>query len=303
MKYPLVSVVLPVYNAELFIAESIESILTQTYKNIELIIIDDNSRDKSWKIISTYQSRYPSLIRAIHLNHNMNKGGDTCANIGIQMAKGSLIARMDADDISDPTRIEKQVDFLMKNKQVFMVGSSADVIDKQGKIIGEKLMPENNEQIYNEYMVFHPIIHPSVVFRNNVIKRKNFYLSKFSANNDYYTFFNLISQGRVFANLPEKLLKYRIYGNNNSLKTIKANFFNTLKARLFIARKYGYPISLKILLMNFIQLLTIILLPEKMIYYSYLLSRGIITPKSIALKLKSGFLAGIFHQQSTSLVS
>lgn len=287
MIYPLVSVVIPVYNAESFIAESIESMLSQTYKHIEVIIIDDNSTDNSWKIITSYQKRYPSLIRAVHLTHNMNKGGDTCANIGIQMAKGSLIARMDADDISHPTRIEKQVEFLRRNKNVFMVGASAYVIDKNGKTIGEKIMPEKNDQIYGQYMVFHPMIHPSVVFKKNVIKRKNFYLSKYSANNDYYTFFNLISQGYVFANLPEKLLKYRIYGNNNSLKTIKKNFFNTLRARIYIMKKYGYPLTPQVVFANIFQLLSIVLLPEKLIYYAYLFTRGIFKP----MKEMRGFLS------------
>jgi len=298
MNTPLVSVILPAFNAEAFIGDSIRSIINQTYSHIELIIVDDASTDKTLSIIKTFKTRYPSLIKIIQIKKNMNKGGDTCANMAIQLARGKYIARMDADDISHPKRIEKQVEFLTKNKDIFIVGASADVIDKNGKIIGEKMMPDTHEKIYAQYMVFHPMIHPSVLFRNKIVKRKDFYLSKYSANNDYYTFFNLISQGKKFANLSEKLLKYRIYGNNNSLKTIKANFVNTLKARIYIMKKYGYPITLKDILANIFQILTITLLPEKIIFYAYLFSRGIITIESVTQKILERLFSYTLKQET-----
>ncbi len=291
MNTPLVSVILPAFNAEAFIGDSIRSIINQTYSHIELIIVDDASTDKTLSIIKTFKTRYPSLIKIIQIKKNMNKGGDTCANMAIQLARGKYIARMDADDIADPSRIEKQVKFMEKNKSVFIVGTSAQVINKEGETVGEKIMPQKHADIYSEYMVFHPMIHPTVMFRNHVIKRKTFYKSTFSANNDYYTFFELISRGYEFANLPEKLLKYRIYGNNNSLKTIKKNFFNTLGARMHIFKKYGYPITLKIVLANLAQLATILLLPEKAIYYVYLITRGILKMEDIVHAIKSSLLA------------
>lgn len=291
MNTPLVSVILPAFNAEAFIGDSIRSIINQTYSHMELIIVDDASTDKTLSIIKTFKARYPSLIRIIQIKKNMNKGGDTCANMAIQLARGKYIARMDADDIALPERIEKQVNFLETNKSVFIVGTSAQVINKEGEVVGEKVMPQKHTDIYGEYMVFHPMIHPTVMFRNHIIKRKTFYKSTFSANNDYFTFFELISRGCEFANIPEKLLKYRIYGNNNSLKTIKKNFFNTLNARIHIFKKYGYPITPKIVLVNLAQLATIVLLPERAIYYIYLLTRGILKIEDILHAIKSNLKA------------
>lgn len=303
MLHPLVSVILPVYNADIFLKESIESILAQTYKRIQLIIIDDGSTDNSWSIITHYQNKYPRLITSIHLKKNINEGGNASANIGIQRAKGTYIARMDADDIAEPTRLEKQVRYLAQHPDVFMVGSSALVIDKDGNAIGEKIMPGNHAEIYNQYMLIHPIIHPTVVFRNNVLNRKCFYLCGYSANNDYYTFFDLISQGYKFANLPEKLLRYRIYGNNTSLKSIKSSYFNTVQTRIHILKKYGYPLNAKIVIINILQFLLILIAPEKLIFYTYLLSRGIISPSSIFTKIRKKIISMIYHQLSVFLVS
>lgn len=138
---PLVSIIMPVYNAGLFLVEAIESIINQTYENWELIIIDDASTDNSWKIIKRFKNQYPKKIKVIRLKKNLNKGGDVCANIGFQKAKGRFIARMDSDDISHSNRLEKQVKFLLNNPDIFMLGSQAWVIDKNGEIIGEKNLP------------------------------------------------------------------------------------------------------------------------------------------------------------------
>jgi len=135
-KQPLVSVIMPVYNAGDFLRPAIKSILKQTYKNFELIIIDDASTDNSWAIIKDFKTKNPRKIITIKLKRNLNKGGDACANVGYRKAKGEFVARMDADDISDPKRLEKQVDYLLKNKDIFMVGTQAWVIDKKGEIIG-----------------------------------------------------------------------------------------------------------------------------------------------------------------------
>ncbi len=116
---PLVSVIMPVYNAGNFLMEAIESILNQTYQNFEFIIVDDASTDNSWKIIQKYAKKYPKKIKAFQLKKTLNRGGDACANFALKKAKGKYIARMDADDIAHPKRLEKEVDFLEKTKRFF----------------------------------------------------------------------------------------------------------------------------------------------------------------------------------------
>lgn len=286
-KKPLVSIVMPVFNAESFLIEAIESIIKQTYDNYEFIIVNDNSSDSSWRIIQEYQKIYPKKIKTINLKRTLNSGGDAPANLGIKLAKGKYIARMDADDISYPTRIEKQVNFLEKNKNIFIVGASANIINKSGSIIGTKNVPLTNSDIFRQYALVHPMIHPTVMFRNRTIKTTFFYQNKYSANNDYYTFFKLINKGYQFANLPEKLIKYRIYGNNNSLKNIKKTFLNTLKIRLYIFNKFSYKYSFIDLIKIFAQTLIVFSLPETMLKTIYLYSRGILNKQIILNKINS----------------
>src|SRR5574340_1133697 len=200
---PLVSVIMPVYNAGEYLVEAIDSIIKQTYRNFEFIIINDNSSDESWKIIRRYQKKYPRFIKTVNLTKTMNRGGDACANEGLKKAKGKYIARMDADDIAFPKRLEKQVGFLEKNPNIFLVGANAWVIDKKGKIIGKKEEPSTTSAIYKAYFTFHPIIHPVSMFRRKIGKDQFFYPKKFSANNDYYIFFKMLCQGSQYINLKE----------------------------------------------------------------------------------------------------
>ncbi|RJP46612.1 MAG: glycosyltransferase [Armatimonadetes bacterium] len=278
---PLVSIIMPVYNTANFLVEAIESIINQTYQNFELIIINDASTDNSLEIIKKYQKKFSKKIKVIDLKNNLNRGGDSCANQGIKIAQGKYIARMDADDVAHPKRFEKQISFLEKNPDIFLVGSNAYVINKRGKIIGEKIEPQKNEEIYKNYLTFHPLIHPSCTLRRQ-LKTHNFcYEIKYSANNDYYTFFKLICLGYKFTNLPEKLLYYRIHNNNDTFINIREKFFNTIRIRLKIIKTYGYQPTPKDILISFIQTLTTFFLPEKVSAKLYLVSKGIIKPKDL----------------------
>jgi len=298
-KKPLVSVIMPVYNAGFFLRQAIESILNQTYPHFELIIIDDASTDHSWPIISQFKKQNPGKIKVIRLKTGLKCGGDAAANLGFQKAKGQLIARMDADDLSLPQRLEKQVNYLQKHPDVFMVGSCAWVIDQTGQIVGQKNVPLTHKEIYQHYSIFHPMIHPSVMIRKSAVKRKNLYKIKYSANNDLLTFFEFLKT-KKFVNLPEKLVCYRIHGQNDSLTKIKEKYFNTLKIRILAGRKYGYRPPVKAVVLNLVQLVTVSLLPEKLIFLTYMLAKGIYSykelgesflltfqPLSLKLKLKN----------------
>lgn len=284
---PLVSVIMPVYNAEDFLEQAIQSIIKQTYKNWELIIIDDASVDNSWKIITKFVKDFPEKIHAIRLKKNLNKGGDACANIGIRQAKGKYIARMDADDVAHPRRLEKQVSFLQKYPNIFLVGSQAWVIDRQGNNLGEKNLPLTHDGIYKQFFTFNPLIHPTIMFRKNLIKTKLFYQIKFSANNDLLTFFILLDNKYRFANLKAKLLKYRIHGENDSLSNIKRNFLNSTRIRLTAVKNWGYKPTLISWLKLGLQAIVVLLLPEKILITIYLFSRGILTTKHICGRLKT----------------
>lgn len=275
-KKPLVSVVMPVYNYETYVEEAIKSILNQTYSNFEFIIVDDASTDRSLEIIQRYKKLYPEKIVVLRLTKNLNCGGDRCANEGIKIARGKYIARMDADDIALPTRLEKQVNFLENNPDIFLAGSNAYVIDKEGMIIGEKTEPESNEEIYNNYLTFHPLIHPSCMYRRKLSSKKNFqYEITYKSNNDYLTFFKLICENYKFTNIKEKLLLYRIHEKSDTFRNVKMAFFTTLRIRFSIILKYHYRPTLKAIITNFAQIILVSLLPKELIVKLYFLFKGI----------------------------
>lgn len=224
MSTPKVSVIMSVYNAELYLAESIESILNQTYKNFEFIIIDDCSTDSSLDILNIY-SQQDSRIKILQKKQNKGtQGFIENLNWGINEAQGEYIARMDADDISMPHRFEKQVNFLDQNQSIFIVGAQIDLIDKSNKVIGEKIAACNNNDIQKKMLKTIQLYHPVIMFRNQNIK----YREKTWYCEDYDLYLRLITEGKKMANLNEKLLQYRILNNSISRnnKFIKYLFLN-----------------------------------------------------------------------------
>lgn len=271
---PLVSVIMPVHNAEPYISEAIDSLLRQTYPNIEIILVDDRSTDRSWEILQDYARRYPHKIRAVRTKRTTNAAGNGAMNYGFQFAKGEFIARMDADDVSYPERIEKQVAYMMSHPEVFVLGTQADIIDQNGASIGEKRFPIDHDAIYEQYGILHPIVHPSVMIRRSFLPRKRkIYEMVWDVNDDYYTFFKFLHIG-LFHNLPEKLIAYRVHGKNASLQEPKKKFWNSVRIRLSAIQKFRYRMSLRAWILLAIQCVIVGLLPERLIVPVYLLLRG-----------------------------
>jgi len=161
---PLVSIILPSFNAEIYLQTTIQSLLAQTYKNIEILFIDDGSTDKSEDVVYGFKS---SKINYYKIKH---AGIPKAINYGISKARGELIAIQDADDCSHPDRIEKQVEYLSNNLSVSMVGTSiayfTNSINKTWKVF----FPTNHNQIISELNKFnYAISHPSIMFRNKAL--------------------------------------------------------------------------------------------------------------------------------------
>lgn len=274
---PLVSVIMPVFNALPYLGAAIESILEQSYRNFELIIVNDASTDASLKLIEKYQSRHPRKIKVINLKKNLNKGGDECANLGLKIASGKYIARMDADDISHRKRLEKQVKFLQKNKEFFLVGSNATVINAQGEKIGEKIEPFDNAAITRAYFTFNPLIHPSLMYHRQFETKQPFsYSIKYSANNDYFTFFKLQCHGAKYANLQENLIEHRVHDKSDTFINVKEKFANTLKIRIQMVLRYGYRVTPLQIVTTILQTTLVFLLPQDKAAKLYLVAKGIV---------------------------
>jgi len=243
----VISVVMGAYNSEKYISEAIESILNQTYKNFEFIIIDDCSTDKTNMIIRKYAVK-DNRIKLIKNSNNM--GLTYCLNKGIKIAKGKYIARMDTDDIALPSRLEKQFSYLENHKDVVVLGSCAFDIDENGKIIQERNVPKYNKDIVNLIKLVDPMIHPTVMFRKKEINIIGNYNKDFKLSQDYELWFRCVASGYKMQNLPDKLLYYRI--DNSYLKRKIISRYNELRIKwkgykelkLPIYKRYGVLISI-----------------------------------------------------------
>jgi len=165
-----ISIIMPVFNAEKYIHEAIESILNQTFTDFEFIIINDGSSDETQNIILRFNDPRIKLY-----NNDFNMGLVYSLNKGIQYARGKYIARMDADDISLPHRLEIQVNYLNLNQSIGVVGSNCIYINKDG-VKGDKTnLPIDHQSIAWLLFFSVPIIHPSVMIRSEILKFTNGY--------------------------------------------------------------------------------------------------------------------------------
>lgn len=236
---PKISVLMAAYNTERYIGAAIESILKQTMKDFEFLIIDDKSTDRTAKIIA----RYAKKDRRIHFVQNKENFGLTKnLNILLEKARGEYIARMDADDVAMPTRFARQVAFLKKHKDISLVGTWAEVIDKNDRVIGKLEYVTAHKDIQRNMTERSQIIHPSVMFRKSIVKKIGVYDEKFRSAQDYEYFARVMSQFTV-ANMPEKLMRYRWdFDQNEGFKNNRRQERNGWVTRWRMFTKYHWPI-------------------------------------------------------------
>jgi glycosyltransferase involved in cell wall biosynthesis len=203
---PLISVCMPVYNTEPYIAEAVESILAQTYRNFEFIIVDDGSTDRSLAILE----RFAAQDARIRLSSRPHAGYLVRLNEMLDEARGDLIARMDADDVAMPERFIRQIDFLDAHPDVVAVGSRVLAIDSDGDPIAEFCTTQEHEEIDRAHLDVRGgfINHPVAMIRTGVIRAIGGYRADYWPGEDVDLWLRLAEIGRL-ANLPESLLKYR----------------------------------------------------------------------------------------------
>jgi len=211
IKQPVVSVVLPVYNAELFLADAIESILNQTFSDFEFIIVNDGSLDSSLDIIK----RYALIDTRIKLVDRENRGLIITLNEALELAQGDYIARMDADDISLPTRFDKQVSYLSDNSNCVAVGVLANLIDSDDDLICSYNNLLSHEDIDGAHIKCQggAIVHPSAMIRRRSMIDVNGYSKLYPHAEDLDLWLRLAEVGYL-TNIPEKLFLYRQHVNS-----------------------------------------------------------------------------------------
>jgi glycosyltransferase involved in cell wall biosynthesis len=215
---PTVSVLMAVYNGQRYLRDAVNSVIAQTFKDFEFIIIDDGSTDRSPELLASYAKAEPR----IRLITRPNKGLTKSLNEGLHLARGEFIARMDADDISLPERFERQVMYLRDHPEVALVGSRVEFIDPDGFPINLKPgMTLTHEEIDSALLrKGWPLVHPAVMMRRDAVLAVGGYGEQYLTNQDHDLFLRLAERYRL-ANLSDVLLQYRQHFESISLAKSK----------------------------------------------------------------------------------
>lgn len=203
---PILSVLLPVYNAEQYIDASIQSILNQSFKNFELILIDDGSTDSSLSIIRQHAEKDNRVV----VVEQQNTGLSSALNAGIAASRADLCARLDADDIALQTRLEMQLDFMDLHPDISVAGGWVEVFGEQclSRIWKN---PTSSGEIFLALFLRNPLFHPTVIFRKSSVEAVGGYDTAVVYDQDYDLWLRMSKNEYKFANIPKVLTRYRLH--------------------------------------------------------------------------------------------
>ena len=205
---PTVSVILPVYNGERYVAEAVESILAQSWTDFELLILDDGSKDRTPQIVAGYAAR----DRRVRVTSRPNAGLVPTLNQLIEQAQGEFIARMDADDVALPRRLEREVAHLRAHPECLVVGSAVEWIDPDGELLKLHVPPLTHADIDAAHLRTREaeICHPSAMIRRSALERAGHYDRELDGAEDLDLWLRIAELGQL-ANLREPMLRYRFH--------------------------------------------------------------------------------------------
>lgn len=214
---PLVSVIIPVYNAERYVYEAVSSIINQTYQNIEIIIIDDGSTDASDKIVRSFNS--PKII---YLKNEHNLGVSATRNRGFELAKGKYVALMDADDISISSRLEKQVKFLEEHSDYGVVSSYYESFRQYLFGVKRRIrkLPTGTDSIHANSLFSNMVCGGSAMIRRNVLENNHIKYDTSLQMSEDFDLWRRLSFVTKISNIGEVLLKYRKHKSNSTKNRI-----------------------------------------------------------------------------------
>jgi glycosyltransferase involved in cell wall biosynthesis len=227
---PKITVLLPIYNCEMYVLTAVESILNQTFTDFEFLIIDDASTDTTVSILKKIDDSRIQLIEK-----PVNSGYTNSLNYGLQIAKGQYIARMDGDDISMPERFVHQIAYLETHPEVVVCGTTYKIVGNDKRIT----IPEHHEAIKIGLLWGNCILHPSVMIRKKVLDDfLIIYDTSKEPAEDYDMWVRLLSKGKLH-NLQEVLMEYRVYGNQVSRKRAEEQKKNDVQAKFKMLQYLG----------------------------------------------------------------
>jgi glycosyltransferase involved in cell wall biosynthesis len=207
----LVSVVMANYNGEQFLDSAVESILTQTYEDLELVIVDDGSTDGSRDIVARH-ARRDRRVRAVLLDHC---GLVKALNHGCGLAAADFIARLDSDDIAKSDRLSKQLTYMLSNPDIALVGGAVECIDVRGNTLFIMNWPSQRDGLHDYLLSDCHVSHTTVLFRKHVFWKIGGYRLAYADAEDYDLFLRM-SDHHLVDNLPDVLCQYRLHANQIS---------------------------------------------------------------------------------------
>ena len=209
-----VSVIIPIYNAEKYLRKTLDSILVQTYKDIEIVLVDDCSNDDSANIIKEYIQKYPEIV---YFLQETNQGAGAARNKALELATGQYVAFLDSDDIWYPNKVAKQLELMKKRNCPF----SYTAIDEKDKLL-------KNKRNIKETCYYKDLVHNTIIATSSVIIDRtilgDFRMPLRRGGQDYATWLMLLRNGCIARGINEALVKYRISSNSlssNKFKSIK----------------------------------------------------------------------------------
>jgi glycosyltransferase involved in cell wall biosynthesis len=203
---PVVSVVLPVFNAEAYVGAAVESILDQTHRDLELIVVDDGSVDGSGQILREYEAADPR----VRVHRQENQGQGTALNEGFRRAAGTYVAVMDADDVAFPDRLERQVALLEENPGVLLVGGAVVVTNAEGAPIETVRFPCSDAELRRLLPLRNVFSHPTVVMRRSAFAAAGGYRPVVRPAEDYDLWLRMAEMGEM-RNVAATVLAYRVH--------------------------------------------------------------------------------------------
>jgi len=229
----LVTVLMPVYNGEQYIGQAIESILNQTFRDFEFVIINDGSTDGSPRILKEYEQQDPR----VRVHHQGNRGLGDALNTGLELAQGLYIARMDADDISLPQRLAKQVAFMEAHPEVGVCGTWVETIGDGG---GDVWRYPTDDATMRCSLIFESVLaHPSVMMRRALFAETGLdYRLEYSPCEDYDLWVRASAHCR-FANVPQVLVLRRLHGAQMTQQSLDHMLYNSARVRLAQLERLG----------------------------------------------------------------
>lgn len=245
MNPPLVSVIMPVFNSEPFLAEAIQSVLDQSFGDFELIIINDGSADNSEFTILSFPDP-----RIVYIKNKENLGLIYSLNRGIDLSRGKYLARMDGDDICNPDRLIKQVDYLNQHKSIAVVASTVSLINESGNETGIWPLDRKTvspKSIRRTLPFANCLAHPAVMMRSELIKKLKYKKGQTNIE-DYDLWLRIQNRGYRIAKIDEPLLRYREHSNSvtQALLQKKNPFYKMakMKIRVLFSEFFSGHISL-----------------------------------------------------------